>query len=757
MSLDLLNAIGWGVEKITLNSGDGAGQPQVTAASAVNANTIRITFSREMLMQLFTGEGAESTLHPSSYTVSKQPGGTEFLTVLRVTQYSSTQVELLVEDMDSATYEVTVLTAADAWGNDIDSGNNTYSFAATAHVFPTVTRLRTFYGLYGGMQEEDTTDFSPDTDAPYLDNLSPSSSQTGVPVGSNVLLDIKDDDAGVDYDSVVITVGGVIAWENDAPKTANGFTGSRVGDSYTINPDALFDSYVWVTVGVSADDLASLPNSLSTSYQFRTADVAAPYLANQDPNPSDTDVSRSTNIQLDVLDAGAGVDDATVKITVNGSVAWESDTEQAGFTVTKSAAPSGDGYRYLINPTSDLPNYTSIPVRVEADDLVTPTPNSLDSTYNFTTADTIAPTIQNLDPFNGETNVDVWTDVELDIVDDGSGVDFDTVVITIDSVIAWENDAPKTANGFTGSRVGNSYTIIPGTPFSTGTTSTVEVDADDVKGNPLSTSYSFDLELGQAPVFRNLDPVESAADVDAGDPIIFSITDANDDINPTTVSITVNFVTAYANETQQNSYAVVRQAIAGGYKYTVTPPVAFPFGSVVSVVLYVEDYGANKVTKSYTYTVEPDADCFDGPLNTFELSLLGSLGTGFEYTDALRQALIESISSDLDPIEAIRTMFLAAHNSEISPILRDLLPLPTSREVVARLCYKRTALETVQLLPRRDFLIQSSLAELGASGLPHEHVALLKRYAATQEPSTLLSLCCFNVLLARAIIDNVPS
>lgn len=96
------------------------------------------------------------------------------------------------------------------------------------------------------------------------------------------------------------------------------------------------------------------------------ADLAPPYLANLSPYAGEVGVLPDGSIQLDILDDGTGVNDASVVIKVNSVTAWTGDAQQAGFTVVKSVVALG--FRYVITPDSFLPSGTTT-VEVYAEDL----------------------------------------------------------------------------------------------------------------------------------------------------------------------------------------------------------------------------------------------------------------------------------------------------------------------------------------------------------------------------------------------------
>jgi hypothetical protein len=123
------------------------------------------------------------------------------------------------------------------------------------------------------------------------------------------------------------------------------------------------------------------PEGITELYAvYRISDTDPPYVDNEDPAPSSTDNSPSTDIVLDVLDDGLGVDESSVVLAVNGATAYQNSAEQAGFTVTRTSVPLG--FRYRIDPDTFLTD--PVTVGVYAEDFAR---NILDTSYQFEVGD----------------------------------------------------------------------------------------------------------------------------------------------------------------------------------------------------------------------------------------------------------------------------------------------------------------------------------------------------------------------------------
>lgn len=554
----------------------------------------------------------------------------------------------------------------------------------------------------------------------------------------------------------------------DAQKNANyDLTVTRVKDFWDVpinnsaNNTASF-------AGTNVDTLYPSATSLRTFYGLESGmqaenqvdfnpDLAAPVLQNHNPLPTETNVAKDANIIFEVVDVDNGVDPATVVIYVDGTIAWQSDSQQNSFVVTKSTVSGG--FRYEINPPVDFLSYATVTVRVLADDNA-PIPNSLDTSYTFRAIDYEAPYLTSQDPFPGQTNVSPIAHVKMAIRDAGDGVDPATVVITIDGTVAWTGDAVQP--GFVGSKSvvagGYYYDLQPTVPFDPYVTIPVAVVASDLAPVPnnLNTAYSFTTTTDIPPQFDNLDPDDNETEVDASSKIVFDLTD-NVGIDEASVLIFINGVLAYENSAAKNGYVVQRTPILYGYNYEFTPPVQWRYGSTVEVVGSARDTLFTLGERTWTFDITADPFCFEGPLNDFETSLLDPFtlaGTSLEFAEKLRVFLLASLSGVSHLNRAMRTMYLRAHSTELAPILRQLVPTPTSREQAVRLCGQRSNVDVELDLRSKPWLLPNTLRELQGLGLPVQHVKLLDAYRRTEAPNTVVPLACLLVFLAKALENN---
>jgi hypothetical protein len=171
-------------------------------------------------------------------------------------------------------------------------------------------------------------------------------------------------------------------------------------------------------------------------------DVTAPVVTNNTPTGSY--VSRATDIEFDISDTGSGVDSTTITVTVDGNNAIVNGVFQAGYV--GSIVGTAASYHVTINPDSDLPNFSSVPITVDADDLEVPPNAMLTFNWSFTTDDTTVPFVTSNSPTG--SGVAVTALVEFDLSDAGTGVDLGSVDVTIGGASAFAGS--KFQTGFDG-------------------------------------------------------------------------------------------------------------------------------------------------------------------------------------------------------------------------------------------------------------------------------------------------------------------
>jgi hypothetical protein len=226
---------------------------------------------------------------------------------------------------------------------------------------------------------------------------------------------------------------------------------------------------------------------------------AGPFLSSVSPANLATGVGVGDTIDFTIEEPIDGVDMTTLVIKIrhnggpevvayNGGLGFQSPYNGGLSDVTPDPTgnPGAVSYAVVIDPDPDFGSLDTVIVRVECDDLETPTPKSLDTTYSFTLEDNEGPTLQFQDPAPGAVDVDGAGLIRLDVVDP-SGVDLTTLQVRLNTILAFDGNAGGAQAGYDGAGSGstvitNGFTVVmaPTTPYPDETIITVQVDVDDL-------------------------------------------------------------------------------------------------------------------------------------------------------------------------------------------------------------------------------------------------------------------------------------
>lgn len=764
----LFTGLGWAVEKQIITAGGNQGSPTFLSATSLDSNTVRLTFNRKLQLEYRpSGPFRAKTLDIPSFRITSIMSGLP-LQVVRVIWIDYFTLDLYTENQQNISYNVTCLAdgVRDFWGNGITEQTLPFEGQQRAD-YPTPSQTNSFTSGNPGMQVNAPGEIYPDMDPPYLNNVVPPNLATDVSASADITFDVVDEDKGVALSTVRIYVNSVLAYNGStdtffAPFNNVGSSRSSAspnGYHFVLHQTTPRASYSIIAVGVYARDLAPLPNVLDTTYAFRTLDYEMPYLYLPQvvPAAGDTDVSRSSTVALEVHDDGSGINPVGVQLYVAGVLAWQTRASQPGFSVIESAVTHG--YRYVITKTTPFDTWQTVAVRVVAPDNAV-APNTLDTTYSFRTLDDVAPALENCNPFDGAGGISRFHPVIFDLIDAGAGVDTAATTVTIGDVLAWSGDAPRP--GFTGSRTtvlnGYHYSITKSGALPLGSIA-VAVHARDQATTPnvLDITYHFTTVSTVAPSVYNYAPTGTST---VHPRITFSTAD-DIEVVLSTLQVSIGGLTVIQNGVILPGWAGPESAITAntnnGYDVVIDPEQDFAYDTSYDVIVSVQNDGGLSAVATWTFYTGADPTCFIGPLNVFEQSLLvpyDYAGSKLYYVEQLRRYLLEVVTNVPDPIKAIRQVFLRAHMCDLGPVLRGIVPTPTTFEKAVKLCYKRTAIEIDADLRRKPGLLKAALSELKGLGLPVEHSQLLWSYLRTDQPNDLVPLACLIVCMAKALEKN---
>ena len=348
-----------------------------------------------------------------------------------------------------------------------------------------------------------------EADPPFLDLQDPAPLATGILINDNIEVRVNDIGDGVDLTTVVIDVtdgATVNAYDGGAGGFQNGYTGtvtpSGLGFFFDINPPADFTDLQVISVRVRATDLSPLLNTLDQTYTFTSADGRPPFLTAQNPAPSATGVPQNSNIAFTITDLASSVIQATVQVTVNQGGGGAVNAVVNGNIVApfdgagSSVTPVGNGFLYVLDPTSDLIEQNSVVISVIADDAAA---NTFNGGYSFTTGDQTAPSVVPVDPLALAT-IPPAQNVIFDIIDLGTGIDLPTLNIEFDEGSGFANVytggsfvAPYDGPGSSVVAVTNGFRVTVDKTSDLAALSVISVrtQVDDTNANMANVTYTF--------------------------------------------------------------------------------------------------------------------------------------------------------------------------------------------------------------------------------------------------------------------------
>lgn len=242
-------------------------------------------------------------------------------------------------------------------------------------------------------------------------------------------------------------------------------------------------------------------------------DLTAPYLADRNPSPGQIDVPRNTVLSFRIKDDALDVAESTIIVTVQRFPGAPVDLVysylagwQNGYLGNISEeSPSGrKEYVIQVQPFNGLwANYKTMVVGVVAQDLLG---NTLNTSYDFTIADELAPVVSARAPGPGDTGVAQDAHLIFELDDDGKGVDLTTawLRLTVGSNVWLVVDNGIVQAGFSGGFTtdgGGGYDadIIPTLIFEPGRAGLLELRVADIDGNLLDTSWLWRTEAAPVP------------------------------------------------------------------------------------------------------------------------------------------------------------------------------------------------------------------------------------------------------------------
>jgi hypothetical protein len=215
------------------------------------------------------------------------------------------------------------------------------------------------------------------------------------------------------------------------------------------------------------------------------ADTQAPQVQFLSPTNGQRGVAPDANVTVRITDNQAGIDLTTVQIVVNGVVYRVGDPQ-----VSYEGGPTN--YTFTVNPDENFPSNTPSSVAVIVEDTAG---NSRNSQIIFNqpagpVADATPPQVQFLAPTAFATNYPVDGNLNVQITDNSSGINLNTVKLKLNGVVYGVDSSALT---YTGSANDYTFVLNPPSDLPTNTYSVLEVTAEDNAGNEVVSYVVFNI------------------------------------------------------------------------------------------------------------------------------------------------------------------------------------------------------------------------------------------------------------------------
>lgn len=171
-------------------------------------------------------------------------------------------------------------------------------------------------------------------------------------------------------------------------------------------------------------------NKFELAYPFYTVkDLAGPRVSNLIPTDQALGVPITGPIQFDLEDFENDVDIDTLVLYVNNVLI----TNGENGTIETFRFQNEKGYTVRFTPEEPWLYGDLIPVAIFVQD-TSVNENQTFFTYSFTTLESTAPRMLNLRPLACSLAIPTGTDISVDVIDGGHGIDKDSIVFTVEDI-----------------------------------------------------------------------------------------------------------------------------------------------------------------------------------------------------------------------------------------------------------------------------------------------------------------------------------
>ena len=257
----------------------------------------------------------------------------------------------------------------------------------------------------------------------FVISIFPPCNSTKNPVDTSIVWRIRDFGSPYDTSSIIFTVDGALVQDSSEFSVITITNGIQV----TYNRTQPYDFDKEIIVILQVTDTANPPNTILSRCAWRTVpDTKAPFFQNLTPACNSTNVDSFAPIEFDVIDIGFGVDQDSIKLSVEGI------TVCSGVAFTPISVTSGTGFHVAYtHPDTPFRYGSEVTIGIEASDLAAE-PNSTLFVCCFSIESSVGPSFVNFSPEQCDSFVDPDTGLTFEVYGVEHGIDISTLEVRVD-------------------------------------------------------------------------------------------------------------------------------------------------------------------------------------------------------------------------------------------------------------------------------------------------------------------------------------
>lgn len=157
----------------------------------------------------------------------------------------------------------------------------------------------------------------PDLSGPRVNNLVPSDEAAQVPITASIQFQVEDFENDVDIDSLVLYVNNVLAVEGETGTFDVSRLENNKGYTVRFTPKEPWLYGDLIPVALFITDTSVNKNTTFFTYSFSTIESLAPRLINTRPLACTVQVPTGSNVSVDVIDGGHGLNKESITFTLD--------------------------------------------------------------------------------------------------------------------------------------------------------------------------------------------------------------------------------------------------------------------------------------------------------------------------------------------------------------------------------------------------------------------------------------------------------